>query len=614
MRAKHFLLCNCNTQKTYRQKPNKNEVAAIQKSGELSVPIELTIKQLSEALLHGCNCRASAVKGSSQKEFISQQLIALDVDNKNESTKHMLEHPLLPEEALKKVRQKGLEPFLIYQTHSSSEKWLRYRMLFYLSKPITDIKLAKEATEKLVGVLGSDGAIGYGDTCVTNPCQILFGTHYKEPLYCNYDAVNDVEDILRLPSLKSRDQIKPKKPKAIKTNANIEAIKRHDAVYLRNKLGSRDPIICHSYSEFYEYVQHLDMAELLELEEKKSFTCILDDCSDQKPSANIFITEYGIWKYHCFKCKRNLNILQLIQKLGSFESAYQSYQFIQKIYNIEMVESEWVKQTRYDLNDIARQLSGDEFDEQCPTASKNIRNARTTLLQIVTIAQQTVSDERKSKDSGELVFSISSRQIAKAINKPQPKVQNYLKILIYHKIIRIVPDDQVPEHMLQRALRYAKSNRHICFYSIKSFVIDHLESVEERGISWKANNYKVKGISYEMFYRAEGYEVAAELYPNSSKKKIDTDIINKAPTKASDKRTEILMEITIELIAEQGFCTEKQILRQIESLKSFMDKQLQRSISEIMTANNLVKVRANKALKAKYHIQTKGYPIIIIKA
>jgi len=66
-------------------------------------------------------------------------------------------------------------------------------------------------------------------------------------------------------------------------------------------------------------------------------------------------------------------------------------------------------------------------------------------------------------------------------------------------------------------------------------------------------------------------------------------------------------------LESQGYCTEEQIIRQIRGKKEEKKVKLKRCLQEILESYNLKRVKANKELKEKFGITSKGYPFLIIK-
>lgn len=119
-----------------------------------------------------------------------------------------------------------------------------------------------------------------------------------------------------------------------------------------------------------------------------------------------------------------------------------------------------------------------------------------------------------------------------------------------------------------------------------------------------------------MFYRSEGFDVAASIYPQYKKKKNEYgEIVNRTTTKASDERTLKISEVILQCIQRKGYCTEKEVVYILGNKYRYevTETQIKRCLNEIMDSYGLKKVKANKVLKEQYHIKSDGYPNIIIE-
>jgi predicted HTH transcriptional regulator len=159
-----------------------------------------------------------------------------------------------------------------------------------------------------------------------------------------------------------------------------------------------------------------------------------------------------------------------------------------------------------------------------------------------------------------------------------------------------------------------EKQRHIQFYALHGWNTGTLIDIEDNGIRWKKNGYRQNGISYEMFYRTEGAKVASRLYPLSSKTTKADKVVEKKPTKTADSRHETIMNVSLNLISEKGYTTEKEIMKALNEngiSKELSDRQIKRSIKDICECNNLTRKRSTKALKEQFGIVSNGYPTII---
>ena len=266
-----------------------------------------------------------------------------------------------------------------------------------------------------------------------------------------------------------------------------------------------------------------------------------------------------------------------------------------------------------------------KFKELCPQADKNIKYAKDTFLMMLSIARNNVYSEKFSNDDGEIVFFVTNKKLADYLGKGNSqkkidKVSKYIKMLIYHDLIRILDDAQIPKELLFKAIKYSGTDKrqgnHVSFYAIPSWVIQQLSTIENNGVKWKEKGYRIAGVSFDMFYRSEGFDVAASIYPQYKKKKNEYgEIVDRSTTKASDERTLKISEIILQCIQRKGYCTEKEVVYILgnKSSSEVTETQIKRSLNEIMDLYGLKKVKANKALKEQYHIKSDGYPNIIIE-
>lgn len=608
----------------FTEKPQGKQCGWVQKS---LVPINTTIEYLADALVHGASFKpAVLLNGNKAENWCQQQLFGLDFDD-----------GIRIEEAYNKVISLGITPCFMYTTFSHKEEHHKFRMIFCNDSVITDGTIRDRLQATLMGVIG-----GIDEVCF-NRDRLFFGGKGQIVLHPGYNARINAESIIEKywndefeqyisnakPKSKKGKTAATKKEKVDKTTAatkaysNVDAIKEHNIEYLRKELA-HEPIEFDTKNEFWNYIySELDIAELIEVDNPRSFCCVLHD--DRNPSANIFTTQNGVQKYRCCSENLTLNIKQLIEMLGNFKSEYKSVEFIKSIYNLSIKESEWSIEQRENIDSMIENITLDRFRELCPQADKNIKYAKDTFLAMLSIARNNIYSEKFSNNDGEIVFFVSIKKLAEIMGKSNSqkkidKVGKYIKMLVYHDLIRILEDEQVPKELLIKAIRYSntdkRAGKHVNFYSIPSWVIQQLNTIEKKGLSWKSKGYRVDGISFDMFYRSEGFDVASTLYPQYKKKKNEYgEIVNRTTTKASDERTLKISGVILDCIQRKGYCTEKEVVYILgnEYRYEVTETQLKRSLCEILDSYGLKKVKANKVLKEKYNIESDGYPNIIIE-
>lgn len=612
----------------FKDKPQGKQCGWVQKS---LTQVNITIENLADALVHGASFKPGVLAGGNKAEnWIEQQLFGLDFDD-----------GIRIEEAYNKVISLGITPCFMYTTFSHKEEHHKFRMIFCNDTVITDGNIRDKLQATLMGVIG-----GIDEVCF-NRDRLFFGGKGQTVLYPDYDTRINAESIIekywnddfeqyisnaKPKSKKKKDStaagIKNKATDTVKErptyeNLNVKAIKEHDIEYLR-KVLAHDPIEFENKNEFWDYIySELDIAELIDIDDPRSFCCVLHD--DHNPSANIFTTQNGVQKYRCCSENLTLNIKQLIELLGDFKSEYKAIQFIMNIYNLSIKESQWSIEQRENIDLMISNITLNKFKELCPQADKNIKYAKDTFLMMLSIARNNVYSEKFSNDDGEIVFFVTNKKLADYMGKGNSqkkidKVSKYIKMLIYHDLIRILDDDKIPKELLFKAIKYSGTDKrqgnHVSFYAIPSWVIQQLSTIENNGVKWKEKGYRIAGVSFDMFYRSEGFDVAASIYPQYKKRKNEYgEIVDRSTTKASDERTLKISEIILQCIQRKGYCTEKEVVYILGNKYRYevTETQIKRSLNEIMDLYGLKKVKANKALKEQYHIKSDGYPNIIIE-
>ena len=612
----------------FKDKPQGKQCGWVQKS---LTQVNITIENLADALVHGASFKPGVLAGGNKAEnWIEQQLFGLDFDD-----------GIRIEEAYNKVISLGITPCFMYTTFSHKEEHHKFRMIFCNDTVITDGNIRDKLQATLMGTIG-----GIDEVCF-NRDRLFFGGKGHTVLYPDYDTRINAEAIIekywndefeqyisnaKPKSKKKKDNtvagIKNKatdtaKERTTYENLNVKAIKEHDIEYLR-KILAHDPIEFENKNEFWDYIySELDIAELIDIDDPRSFCCVLHD--DHNPSANIFTTQNGVQKYRCCSENLTLNIKQLIELLGDFKSEYKAIQFIMNIYNLSIKESQWSIEQRENIDLMISNITLNKFKELCPQADKNIKYAKDTFLMMLSIARNNVYSEKFSNDDGEIVFFVTNKKLADYLGKGNSqkkidKVSKYIKMLIYHDLIRILDDEQIPKELLFKAIKYSGTDKrqgnHVSFYAIPSWVIQQLSTIENNGVRWKEKGYRIAGVSFDMFYRSEGFDVAASIYPQYKKKKNEYgEIVNRTTTKASDERTLKISEVILQCIQRKGYCTEKEVVYILGNKYRYevTETQIKRCLNEIMDSYGLKKVKANKVLKEQYHIKSDGYPNIIIE-
>lgn len=398
------------------------------------------------------------------------------------------------------------------------------------------------------------------------------------------------------------------------TNDNIEAIKAHRITHFRSQYQTH--VEFESTEAFFDYVyRKINLADFLGLPADRHIPCIF--CSKPGDTASIYTEgEYGVWKYQCHSdeyCPTAgvaLNICQVVEILGQYKTRYEALEYIKACFNISVIDDDWVKAQREEMNNIISSivsLDDGSFRDICPQANRNLVNAKSAFCSIVQIARDSISP--RSKDlciDGSVVFGLSRTELSKKMKaggKRNETVFKYVKMLIYHHMLMPVQENN---DIYKKLNTKNKFKNHTQYYYIPSWVITHMIDIEEQAYRWKKNGYRLAHFSYEEVFRTDGKAIADMLFPQKS---LNPD--SAFATDVKDKAYEEMTDITLDLIVDKGYCTEKEIAQFMSGTQTEKEKTIQRCVNSLVSSNNLVREKANKSLKEYFGIKGTGYPIII---
>jgi len=189
-----------------KRKPSGLDIGGISNRTRRAEAVkEIELDELFTLVISGHTFTPAELNGPSKSNWQSQQLLCIDIDNEatvtapdgrpitGENGKPVtapLPQPTTPEFAHQLTRNYGLSACLIYQTFSSTNELPRFRMVFCLDKPLTDVNAAMNYTRRLAGIIpGADPAIA-------TPERMIFGTT-QDKLVCKDAAARITEDALR---------------------------------------------------------------------------------------------------------------------------------------------------------------------------------------------------------------------------------------------------------------------------------------------------------------------------------------------------------------------------------------------------------------------------------
>jgi hypothetical protein len=409
----------------------------------------------------------------------------------------------------------------------------------------------------------------------------------------------------------------------------IQMIKSKNSELLKKHFNF-DKFIAENNNEYMDYITSIDIGEVLNIPYSKSFCCLFH--SETKPSASIFKTDNGSYMYKCHSssCGVNYNLLHIIERLGKFNSRSKTHRFIKEIFNIEVMKNEWqqeqIENLRYNVEYVTLELQ-----KQNPELYSKLRHHIDYYVKLNLIAEKFVLSEKFVDKEGNPVFFLDTKNILKECGyseKQDKRIINKNVFLSYHNLLNKLDDSEIPEILLKKSkfetVKKNKSNNdkhlRVNYYSIPCCTVDNMIICNEQSIKWKDYNYTIKGMSREMFYRKEGKEVADKLYPQHKKIKNEIGIVDRTTSEKQDELQSIITNIINDCMSTYGYFKDD-FMNQFNIIgkdgETAIGKEaklilLKKNIPDLLDMYGWKKVRANKELKEKLNIKSKGSPRVIV--
>jgi hypothetical protein len=555
------------------------------------------------------------VGGTTDAEINRLTCAFIDLDCGRDRDKNY--HPIHVVEKYKsrklfEVQEFDLPPSVIVETRNGLQ-------VYWVFSDSPDVSRWRNIIRKLIVRFDSDAS-------VRKPCQLMrlpfttwlkpqerldpFNVTIQGGTYCKYEA-QLLEDALVDVEIAGLDHAGRQIGIYLPTHTNYgnaQLIAERNIEALHASLDAPQRTF-DTYSDLRQYITcEIDLRQFLGVEGTKT-RCIFHE--DQKPSAGIFITKN---KEHYYKCHSNScgamgNIVRCVQLLQGCSYAA-AIKFIKSVFRLRL-ESDWQlgERARLDRN---RYFIEYELPEKYRVLYKNIKNDIHVLNTLIDIAHEHVQREEYADADGNAVFFVSQRHLAELLGvRDHKSVGKRISRLCFHRLLRKLPEEEVPPALLARAQKLRDANgakQLISFYTVTSYTGASLSEILDRARIANERPMPLSGVSYETFVRTFGPDVANEVFPQ---------IRNKQLSPESDDRTTSIHEIAMSLIMDRGYALEKEILDQFSFanpvVRSIVKSQYNRSLYEMLDSYDIQRVRLTKKLKSELRVQVRGYPYVIIR-
>jgi hypothetical protein len=593
-------------------------------------PVDITPEELAKEVTRG----KSFVPGYFTKKvdgeirrriqcWTLQQIICLDFDN-----------GMTLDQAIEEFKNTAM---FIYTTFSHSDDHHKFRVVFATEKEIDDYSIYTNTILELMSKYPQvdqsckDGSrLFYGGV---NLIELNYDNRLKIVKHAtnvdtkvNYNNIEGFYPYDRSKVLKSNSIVGSKTPSNISTmsnisklNNNIIHINNRDIEQLQQLINPLD-ITFHTHEEVYNYLSKQDLGKFLGLHEHM-FTCVFHE--DDSPSANIFVNEEtGHYVYKCFSesCTfKSGTIIKCVERLLKCNRV-QALRFLRKVYKINYYETDWQKEQKEILDENMRYIRSDQFKQDYPELHKRIKNYLGELYILHSIARDNLPAEHYTEDQVNALFFASVRHIENLCirdgmrrNADLKSMGNKLALFSYLGILFKLKEDDIPDILLKEAKKELVKNKAklgskglklTSFFEIPSYSDSTLTFGEQKAVEFKDKHLTMGGMSYEMLFRSCGENEANRVYPQMKGKKL---------SKVSEESSELIEDVTLNMIGDKGWTTEQEILEHVELRKCYKKKQIKRMLGEMLEKYGLMRLRLNKELKKRLNVDVDGYPFVIYR-
>ena len=487
----------------HTSKPQGKEVGRITKA----LPnnrVKVAIPQFANFIEKGCSFKASVLSSTTKDSFVSSNIVALDVDNKESYT--------TIDEFMKLTGEAQLKPFMMYETFSSKAEHQRFRVLYRFNRTITD----SEEMEKLYNYVWSLFPTVDLDYSVDHS-KILYGG--KKVVFFNNET-NDIPDLSNVSILKKKTvKAAPKQTTATHTKhitkeeikANLEALR---AKYEGQVMNAK------------EINENIKLTDLLGVSLGERFRCILPNHDDKNPSARI-IEDKNNPKEQVYICTCNASgnrVINIWAKLFNVSNTV-AFKEMSSILGT-LMNSEYQRKakdfidTLYDNYDVL-------MDDEVKRILDKKRLTHIYLLFLRIARSKAVAPISKNENDIAVYVSnefIKDRMVKEKIAGARD-INKKINELCRLGIIKKLTDSEIKPASLAESKKDAKYN-HIDYYCILDLTEDRIDFIKNTVAHDKEVGYRQYGTNTQRQINACGHDhIRGNVHTQAYRKKEDQSVI-----------------------------------------------------------------------------------------
>ena len=553
----------------HTSKPHGNEISNITNKLPKN-PTTLSVKELANHIVRGCSIKPSLLRTTKSDSYVSSNIVALDVDNKDNNIVSI-------DEFLALSRQAGLHPFLIYESFSSTNDCPRYRVLYRFNKTITDA----QEIDKLYNYVWQQ----FPDVPLDHSVRyysILFGGKSIKLLS---NSTNIIPDLSNVSFIKKKQAINKATHKHTTVTNEKHITKeevRANLIALRTKYAGQS-------MSAKEINQNIKLTDLLNVSIDEVFRCVLPNHNDEHPSARITIDKDNPDEqfYICTCEAMGYRTISLYKELFGLSSTTAA---IKEILDLLEAGTEYQKHAKEFIDTLYSNF--DYITEDIKLSNKD----RTMYLLFLRIAREKAI-KPVSNNSNDITFYVSNSFIQNRMKQEGIPGARDLNISIAELcslgLIRKLTAQEKDKQALLETKELTSKKNDLDYYRILDLTDERIEAINNALRVRKEKRYRKYGTNAQRRINTYGYDY------------VRNNVHTQAYSKKQDK--EVFLALTALIDSGARYFSENDINKAIRKRNHRINKQQATKLildflGDLLAPFNLEHVRVKKATREQYGI------------
>lgn len=552
------------------EKPQAKETARITKA----LPenrVKVSIPQFASFIERGCSFKASVLSGTTKDSFVSSNIVALDVDNKESYT--------TIDEFMNLTTEAQLKPFMLYETFSSKPEHERFRVLYRFNVTITDA----EEMEKLYNYVWNLFPTVDLDYSVDHS-KILYGG--KRVAFHN-NSINEVPDLSNVSLIrKSVTKAQPKQRQVIsekhitpeQIKANLEALRPQFEGQVMNAK---------------EMNENIKLTDLLNVSLGERFRCVLPNHDDMHPSARIIEDKDNSNEqvYMCTCHATGNRVIGIYAKIFGVSNTT-AFKEMSDILGTSR-SSEYQRKAKDHIDTLY-----DNYDELMdPEVARALNNKHLTAAYLLFLrVARTKAISPVSNNENDIAIHVSNEYLTNQMIRegiPGAKdISRKMAEMCRLGLLKKLTDEEIKPESLKKSKEVGKYN-HVDYYCILDLTQERIDFIKDMLAHDKAVGYRQYGTNAQRRINACGYtHIRQNVNVQGYSKKTDTLVL---------KAVESLIESGVRYFSEDDI--NKEMRRKNHKINK-KDAQLKilNFLPDIVEGLDLNRIRVNKKTRKQYSI------------